>query len=83
MSKKCYHEEKGTNVNEMHNKKPDLNCTCDVGATGPAADPSLTAKSHAPLLHPETPAATGPAKEIEEKDKLLHPQTPAPTGPAK
>lgn len=38
MSKKCYHEEKGVNFNDLHNVKPDPDgCTCDVGATGPAA----------------------------------------------
>lgn len=37
MSKKCYHEEKGVNFNDLHNAKPDPDCTCDVGATGPAA----------------------------------------------
>ncbi|MDO4295004.1 MAG: hypothetical protein Q4D90_02460 [bacterium] len=38
MSKRCYHEEKGTNFNELRGGKPDPNCTCDVGTTGPAAE---------------------------------------------
>lgn len=62
--KKCYHEEKGINVNDLRNDKPDTDCTCDVGVTGPAGDPDLLAKSTAPLLHPETPIATGPGKEV-------------------
>lgn len=35
----CYHEEKyGKNYNELHNMKPDVDCTCDVGITGPALE---------------------------------------------
>lgn len=65
MNKKCYHEEKGTKVNELHNAVPDTDCTCDVGTTGPAGDPELLAKSKPPLPHPQTPEATGPAKGMK------------------
>ena len=45
----CYmHNSKGVDVNDVHNSKPDTNCTCD-GANGsergagkgPATDPKL------------------------------------------
>lgn len=37
MSKKCYHNHKGVDFNDLHGAKPDPDCACDVGATGPAA----------------------------------------------
>lgn len=41
MSKKnkCYHEEKGVTFNGLKGAKPDpVNCTCNVGTTGPALE---------------------------------------------
>ena len=86
MSKKCYHEEKGVKVNELHNKVPDPDCTCDVGVTGPAGDPELLAKGSGAYDHPQPLPPTGPAADPDllarKKEPLEHPQTPEPTGPA-
>lgn len=84
---KCYHEEKGINVNQLHHAEPDVNCTCDVGGDGPANDPELIAKRKPALQHPQTPDPVGPGADPEllakSKPALLHPETPAATGPAK
>lgn len=57
-------------ANHYTHLTPDTDCTCEgVGGSdrgvgkGPATDPVLTAKSKEPLKHPQTPEATGPAKE--------------------
>lgn len=57
-------------VNDYRHTTPDTDCSCE-GANGsdrgkgmgPATDPALVAKRTKPLEHPETPEATGPAKQ--------------------
>ncbi len=91
---KCYHEEKGTDVNGLHNRRPDPSCTCEGeggsergAGRGPKTDPNLTEKGSGAFDHPQTPPAKGPAADPELMAKsqppLKHPQTPEPTGPAK
>lgn len=57
-------------ANHYNHPTPDTDCACEgTGGSergegmGPATDPVLTAKSKPPLMHPETPAATGPANQ--------------------
>lgn len=69
----CYmHNSKGVDVNDVHNSRPNTNCTCDgVNGSergegqGPATDPKLLEKGSGAYDHPQTPKATGPAKESE------------------
>lgn len=84
---KCYHEEKGIKVNDLHHAEPDLNCTCDVGTTGPAGDPALVSKGSGAYDHPQPAPASGPSIDPKLVAKgsggCDHPHAPAAEGPAK
>lgn len=69
MSNNCK-KHKINDVNHYKHLTPDTDCTCEgAGGSergegmGPATDAELVAKRKKPLEHPETPAATGPAKQ--------------------